>query len=66
MSIGILGHYRQKKNGFAFPVTLHRRWIVLNKDLQHRLSELHFHKGQRALTPLQHEAFIHFLGDPRE
>lgn len=47
-------------------VTQLRRRIVLNKDLQHRLSELHFHKGQRALTPLQHEAFIHFLGDPRE
>lgn len=41
-----------------------RRWIVLNEDLQQRLTELHFHKGQRSLTPLQHEAICHFLGEP--
>lgn len=43
-----------------------RRWIVLNEDLQQRLTELHFHKGQRSLTPLQHEAICHFLGEPGE
>lgn len=43
-----------------------RRWIVLNEDLQQRLTELHFHKGQRSLTPLQHEAICHSLGEPGE
>lgn len=43
-----------------------RRWVVLNEDLQQRLTELHFHKGQRSLTPLQHEAICHFLGEPGE
>lgn len=33
-------------------VTQLRRWIVLNKDLQKRLDELHYKKGQRTLTPL--------------
>lgn len=45
-------------------VTQLRRWIVLNEELQQRLTELHFHKGQRTLTPLQHEAICHFLGEP--
>lgn len=45
-------------------VTQLRRWIVLNEELQRRLTELHFHKGQRTLTPLQHEAICHFLGEP--
>lgn len=41
-----------------------RRWITLNKDLQKRLDELHYKKGQRTLTPLQHEAICHYLGEP--
>lgn len=45
-------------------VTQLRRWIQLNTDLQHRLAELHYTKGQRSLTPLQHQAVIDFLGDP--
>lgn len=45
-------------------VTQLRRWITLNKDLQQRLDELHYKKGQRTLTPLQHEAICHFLGEP--
>lgn len=45
-------------------VTHLRRWIVLNKDLQKRLEELHYKKGQRTLTPLQHEAICHYLGEP--
>lgn len=45
-------------------VTQLRRWVILNKDLQKRLDELHYRKGQRALTPLQHEAFIEYLGEP--
>lgn len=45
-------------------VTQLRRWIALNKDLQQRLDELHYKKGQRTLTPLQHEAICHFLGEP--
>ena len=41
-----------------------RRWVNLNSELQQRLTELHYQKGQRALTPLQHAAFVEFLGDP--
>ncbi|MCC8187960.1 MAG: DUF4248 domain-containing protein [Bacteroides sp.] len=41
-----------------------RRWILLNPDLVQRLNELHYHKGQRALTPLQREAVIRYLGPP--
>lgn len=47
-------------------VTQLRRWIRLNTDLQKRLDELHYHKSQRSLTPLQHAAFIEFLGEPGE
>lgn len=47
-------------------VTQLRRWIVLCTPLQHRLEELSFHKGQRALTPLQHAAIVKFLGEPGE
>lgn len=45
-------------------VTQLRRWIVLNTELQQRLEELHYQKGQRSLTPLQHEAICHYLGEP--
>lgn len=45
-------------------VTQLRRWITLNKDLQKRLDEHHYKKGQRTLTPLQHEAICHYLGEP--
>ena len=45
-------------------VTQLRRWVVL--CVQHRLEELSFHKGQRVLTPLQHEAVVEFLGEPGE
>ena len=45
-------------------VTQLRRWIVLNEELQKRLEELHYKKGQRTLTPLQHEAICHYLGEP--
>mgnify|MGYP000002222932 FL=1 len=41
-----------------------RRWIVLNSDLTLRLKEMHYHTHQRALTPLQHEAVVEFLGEP--
>lgn len=41
-----------------------KRWINLNTELQTRLAELHYSKGQRSLTPLQHEAIIHYLGSP--
>ncbi|MBW9199725.1 DUF4248 domain-containing protein [Bacteroidales bacterium SW299] len=41
-----------------------RRWVALNADLQKRLEELHWRKGQKALTPLQHAAFIECLGEP--
>lgn len=47
-------------------VTQLRRWIVLNTELQERLDELHYQRGQRSLTPLQHEAILHFLGEPGE
>lgn len=45
-------------------VTQLRRWILLNTELQKRLEELHYQKGQRTLTPLQHEAICHYLGEP--
>lgn len=41
-----------------------KRWINLNTELQARLAELHYCKGQRSLTPLQHEAIIYYLGSP--
>lgn len=47
-------------------VTQLRRWVVLCVPLQNRLEELSFHKGQRTLTPLQHEAVLEFLGEPGE
>lgn len=43
-----------------------RRWVNLNSELQQRLTELHYQKGQRALTPLKHAAFVEFLGEPGE
>lgn len=36
----------------------------MNEELQKRLEELHYKKGQRTLTPLQHEAICHYLGEP--
>lgn len=47
-------------------VTQLRRWVVLCVPLQHRLEDLSFHKGQRVLTPLQHEAVVEYLGEPGE
>lgn len=41
-----------------------KRWININKDLCLRLEELHYQARQRALTPLQHQAIIEFLGEP--
>ena len=41
-----------------------KRWINLNTELQARLAELHYSKGQRSLTPLQHEAIVYYLGSP--
>lgn len=43
-----------------------KRWISINPDLQERLKQLHFTSRQRALTPLQHEAIIEYLGEPGE
>ncbi|WP_317239247.1 DUF4248 domain-containing protein [Bacteroides sp. ET71] len=40
------------------------RWIVLNTELHARLEELHFKPRQRALTTLQHETILRFLGEP--
>lgn len=45
-------------------VTQLKRWIKLNPELQQRLEELHYQKGQRTLTPLQHQAITEFLGEP--
>lgn len=42
------------------------RWIVLNTELTEKLEELHFKPRQRALTPLQHEAIVRYLGEPGE
>ncbi|MDO3391578.1 DUF4248 domain-containing protein [Bacteroides sp. ET489] len=43
-----------------------RRWIQLNTDLLRRLEQLHYKPRQRALTPLQHEAIVTYLGEPGE
>lgn len=40
------------------------RWLLLNPELTARLEELHYHTRQRALTPLQYQAFIRYLGEP--
>ena len=47
-------------------VTQLRRWVVLCVPLQRRLAELSFRKGQRVLTPKQHEAVVEYLGEPGE
>lgn len=47
-------------------VTQLHRWLKINPELTKRLEELHYQKGQRALTPLQHEAFVYYLGEPGE
>lgn len=57
-------YFPQSKRHSA--VTQLRRWVVRCKPLQLRLEELSFRKGQRMLTPLQHEAIIVFLGEPGE
>jgi hypothetical protein len=41
-----------------------RQWVKLNQQLTERLEELSYIKGQRFLTPLQHEAYIDYLGEP--
>lgn len=45
-------------------VTQLRRWIIICTPLRERLEKLCFKKGQRVLTPLQHEAIIYYLGEP--
>lgn len=55
--------YFPKSTPRSASAQLHR-WIELNHDLKRRLRELHFQPRQRALTPLQYEAIIKYLGDP--
>ncbi|WP_304331459.1 DUF4248 domain-containing protein [Phocaeicola plebeius] len=38
--------------------------LISTKIYKKRLDELHYKKGQRTLTPLQHEAICHYLGEP--
>ncbi len=47
-------------------VTRLHNWIELNKELVQALEKLHYVPKQRALTPLQHEAIIKYLGEPGE
>lgn len=42
------------------------RWIALNPELTRKLKELYYKPRQRALTPLQHEAVLEWLGEPGE
>lgn len=42
------------------------RWIELNPQLTRKLQELYYKPRQRALTPLQYEAVIEWLGEPGE
>ena len=45
-------------------VTQLKKWINLNQELTAKLQLLHYQPRQRALTPLQHEAIVAFLGRP--
>lgn len=45
-------------------VTQLKKWINLNQELTTKLQLLHYQPRQRALTPLQHEAIVEFLGRP--
>lgn len=45
-------------------VTQLKKWINLNQELTAKLQLLHYQQRQRALTPLQHEAIVEFLGRP--
>lgn len=45
-------------------VTQLHRWIDINHELRKRLDELHYKQRQRALTPLQHQAILDYLGEP--
>lgn len=45
-------------------VTQLHRWIEINKELKTKLTELCYKPRQRALTPLQHQAIIYYLGEP--
>lgn len=47
-------------------VTQLRGWVLLNKPLMARLTELSYKPRQRALTPLQHAAYLYYLGEPGE
>lgn len=47
-------------------VTQLRSWVLRNKPLMTRLSELSYKPRQRTLTPLQHEAYLYYLGEPGE
>jgi hypothetical protein len=40
------------------------RWVKGNEKLRQRLAELNYRPGQILVTPLQHQAFIDFLGEP--
>lgn len=55
--------YFPKSTPRSASAQLHR-WIELNTELQERLEQLHFRQRQRALTPLQHEAIVTYLGEP--
>lgn len=45
-------------------VTQLKKWINLNQELTDKLQLLHYQPRQRALTPLQHDAIVEFLGRP--
>lgn len=47
-------------------VTQLRGWLLLNKPLMARLAALSYKPRQRTLTPLQHEAYLYYLGEPGE
>lgn len=55
--------YFPKSTPRSASAQLHR-WIMMNTELKARLEELHFKPRQRALTPLQHEAIVQYLGEP--
>jgi hypothetical protein len=56
--------YFPRVNNADDAVTQLKRWVKRSEGLTARLNELELKPRQQVLTPLQHQAFLDFLGDP--
>ena len=56
--------YFPRCNDVSNAVTQLKRWVKRCDGLAARLEELGLQPRQQILTPLQHQAFIDFLGEP--